>query len=149
MITLADLVADGFQYFPKSGWWKRNGKRVGAVDSKGYVRVTVRGRKYPAHRLAVLWVTGEWPKAEEEVDHRDLRRSNNRWKNLRVVTHQQNAFNFGPRSKTGIRGVTWDKRREKYRVQVMRDGKSMSIGHFDCVELAQLVAEEARGKIYV
>lgn len=140
------LLDGGYRYYPKTGYWKRNGERLGSLNAKGYRLITVAGKKYLAHRLAFIWMEQRWP--DGEVDHDDRKRDNNKWANLIECTHQQNCWNFGARNKTKIRGVTWDKARNKYRVQVMRHGKSYSIGHFADLELAALVAEEARAILY-
>ncbi|QFH28235.1 hypothetical protein D8Z68_07985 [Escherichia coli] len=51
-------------------------------------------------------------------------------------------------SKSGCRGVTWHKRQKKWNVRLGFHGKSKHFGCFDDLELAVLVAEEARDKYY-
>lgn len=53
-------------------------------------RIRVFGRVYSRHRLAWFYMTGEWP---EEIDHRDLDPTNDRWTNLRIATRSQNLAN--------------------------------------------------------
>lgn len=67
------------------------GSVAGSLHKDGYVYIGINRRLYLAHRLAVLWVTGEWP--DEEVDHKNGVRSDNRWLNLRQSSVQQNRMN--------------------------------------------------------
>lgn len=68
------------------------GSTAGRVNSgNGYVDICVDYRRYLAHRLAWLYMTGEWPK--NDVDHRDRVRTNNAWSNLRAATRSQNLAN--------------------------------------------------------
>ena len=57
------------------------GKPTGSYDKDGYVILQINGKKYKAHRVAWLWMTGEWP--EHEIDHKDGQPWNNVWLNLR------------------------------------------------------------------
>lgn len=44
------------------------GDVAGGLDMEGYVRLRLNGRRYKAHRLAIFYMTGKWPKA---VDHKN------------------------------------------------------------------------------
>lgn len=101
----AAWLRDHFEYGCESGRFTRlwpvvtgrgsvrhlAGTLTGAIHKDGYRYLGINGRLYLEHRLAWLWVTGEWP--EKEVDHIDGNRSNNRFSNLRSVTTQQNRMN--------------------------------------------------------
>lgn len=133
----------------------RGRARVGAVAGKvcpdGYVRVGIYGRSYAASNLAWLYMTGSWPK--HEVDHRDLSRSNDAWKNLRPATRAQNEHNQGAQknNKLGLKGVR--RFRTKYRAQIGHEGKTIHLGTFDtpgeaheayCLAASRLHGEFAR-----
>ena len=113
------------------------GDVIGNLDeSNGYVRLTVEGQKFWAHRLAWFYVKGEWP--EFQVDHWDRNRSNNRWKNLRSATQTQNNGN-GPIPKTntsGFKGVTFDSRINMFVAQIGFEGKNYRLGLYDNPEEA-------------
>lgn len=67
-----------------------------------------------------------------EVDHIDRDGLNNRRINLRLATHQQNAYNATPqKNRSGYRGVTWYKPYKKWVVVLMKDGKKHHVGYFD------------------
>lgn len=107
----------------------RAGDRCGRVNQWGYQEIGIKGRLTPAHRLAVLYVTGEWPNGV--VDHINRIRADNRWANLRVGTHQQNCWNAGPRGI--IKGVSWDKAKRKWLAQARIDGVKRNLGRFACI----------------
>lgn len=61
------------------------GKEAGGYDEKGYRRICVNGTKVRAHRLAWLYMTGEWP--EDQLDHINGLKDDNRFVNLREATN--------------------------------------------------------------
>lgn len=63
----------------------------------------------------------------KEVDHANRDKLDNRRRNIRVVTHQQNCQNLGLRSnnKSGVRGVCWDKSRNLWKAGVRVGGRTM------------------------
>lgn len=77
------------------------GSIAGCTTSEGYIRICVNKRYYLAHRLAWLYMFGEWP--AEQVDHINQIKSDNRRVNLRSVTHAENMQNR-MQSKTSISG---------------------------------------------
>jgi hypothetical protein len=91
-------------YNSESGefYWKENisararkGQNAG-TKSNGYIRITKKYIKYTAHRRAWLYMTGEWPRLE--IDRKNHNPSDNRFINLRSVSHQENHKNHGQRS---------------------------------------------------
>lgn len=85
----------------------RRKAKAGAIAGgicHGYRLIGIDGRSYRAHRLAVFYMLGRWP--ESEVDHRNNKRADNRWENLREATSSTNKANTPARpSKSGLRGV--------------------------------------------
>lgn len=123
------------------GWSRKNaGKSAGAISEhcrkgsrpKQYVRIRVYGQDFYAHRLAWLFVHGEWP-GKNEIDHRDDNGLNNRIDNLRRATHAQNGHNVGLRrnNKSGVKGVHWDAQRGRWFASITIEGKSKALGRFD------------------
>lgn len=82
---------------------------AGCVDSSsGYIRVRVLGKKYLAHRIVWALVTGKWP--ENQIDHIDRDRTNNKFMNLRSCTNAENQQNCSLRkdNSSGYKGVSWN-----------------------------------------
>lgn len=111
--------------------------------SGGYLRGKINGRLYRAHRIIWKLVTGTDPKV---IDHRNGKRTDNRWKNLRNVSHHGNSLNCGKytTNTSGRTGVFWDKRRNRWGVSL----SSKILGYFDDKNEAiqvRLNAEKAAG----
>jgi hypothetical protein len=138
----AEELREMLVYDPETGvftWRVMRGKaRVGAKAGNkngfGYIVIMVRHRNYRAHRLAWLYVHGEWP--AEEIDHRNGDPSDNRLTNLRLATRSQNIANTRLRIDTtsGVKGVTWNKRDGNWMAQIRVNGKQIFLGYFDAIE---------------
>lgn len=117
--------------------WKQQKK------SKHYRIVCIRYKKYAAHRLAYLYQTGHWPKAQ--MDHINGNGMDNRWANLREATNQENSKNQRLRStnKSGTTGVLWEADRNLWRAEITIDGKNKYIGRFDNIEDAAVARKQA------
>lgn len=119
---------------------------AGSAAGRGYKRTWVAGKKYTMHRLIWFWHHGTWPEA---LDHINGNRADNRIENLRECTHTQNMWNAkGRKSQTGIKGVTWDKRKNRYRVRFRTGGERNSFGYFKTLEEARIAVEAARTKYH-
>lgn len=103
---------------------------------KGYVSVFVDGKKYAAHRLAWLWMTGKLPL--DQVDHIDANKSNNAWDNLREATNAQNQANTGPRknNRVGLKGAHYQSQMNCWTARITVNGKRHFLGLFDEPEAA-------------
>lgn len=125
----------------------KTGSSAGCKLNSGAIQIMIDGKKFAAHKLAFLYVTGMWP---DEVDHINGNNSDNRWFNLRVCNHSQNLLNrkIDRRSSTGKKNVTVDPRTGKYRVVLSIDGKRKWIGSYDSLEMAELIAIESRIKYH-
>lgn len=132
--------------------WKFNkSKRVKAGYSAGwlcdgYRNIEINNKQYKTHRLAWLYVNGEIP--TNLIDHIDGNRSNNKIFNLREATYQTNSENYRtPKTnKSGIKNVSWYKNLNKWVVSISIKKIKKTIGYFDDLEFAELVAIEARNK---
>lgn len=111
------------------------------------IRIRVDGKLYLAHRLAWLWVRGQWP--PKQVDHEDRNPSNNAWGNLRLATNKQNMENTCVRSgsKSGVVGVSWDSGKGRWHAQIGHNGEVVHLGHYVELEPA-IAARKAAEKLY-
>lgn len=144
-------------YCPETGVFTRKirtsnrvkvGAPAGCTTSQGYVAIRVDRRRYKAHRLAWLYVHGVWP--NNDIDHDDRDRSNNRIDNLRDVTHKQNHENTGLRddNTSGFRGVSSEPRTSKWVARIMHHGKQVNLGTFPTPESASEAYEAMRDRLY-
>lgn len=119
---------------------------VAGWEYNGYREIEIDNKKYKAHRLAWLYVHGEMPK--NLIDHIDNNRSNNKISNLREATYQTNSENYKtPKTnKSGVKNVSWYKKLNKWVVSISVEKTKKTIGYFDDLEFAELVAIEARNK---
>lgn len=115
---------------------ERAHKPVGHVHH-GYLKISVPGHGgIYAHRLAWLYMTGEWP--TKSIDHADCDRSNNAWSNLRLASRQQNAANSirQRRNITNAKGVSKRKDRDGYRAFIQVGDRNVHLGDYNTIEEA-------------
>ena len=112
------------------------GHRAGTVDHAGYRQIKVNLVIYKEHRLAWLYVYGEWP--EEEIDHINGNKADNRLINLRTATRKQNARNRGlvTSNTSGFKGVSWDAKNGKWLATATVAGIQKHIGRYATPEQA-------------
>lgn len=154
MSVTQDQLKDLFDYKDGKLIRKKNGKSaVIAMGMKRYERISVDGKIQTLHRMIFLWHHGYLPKT---IDHIDGDRLNNKIENLREVTQQQNCLNSKHRttSRSPYKNVflqlspknsEW---KQNWIVSLMVNGKRKYIGSFEDLELADLVATEARDKYH-
>lgn len=152
-----ELISEYLNYDPDKGvviWSKDRGQKVkagtvaGSVDKRtGYRTIQIGGYKIRASHVAWFFMTGKLP--TKIIDHKNRKRDDDRWKNLREATASQNSFNrsIGRNNTTGFKGVSFDKRLNKYRAYIKKNGKKRCLGSFDTAEEASdvynIAAEEA------
>lgn len=153
MAITAERLRDLLDYDVETGifTWRSSGKRAGCKGLRNngkYQYWVIRADRvlYSAHRLAWLYVTGEWPR--EIVDHINGDPEDNRFCNLRLADKSRNNSNSKVRAdnKSGLKGV--QRQRNKagtYMARITVNGKSRYIGTFPTKEEAHAAyAAEAR-----
>lgn len=110
------------------------GRILGSLQTDGYLQTRINGKSYLLHRLAWLYVYGNFPL--NILDHKDTDKKNNKIENLRPSTHSKNQFNRGVAtcSKSGAKGVT--KNGNAWRAQARVDGNRYDLGTFKTIEEA-------------
>ncbi len=118
-------------------------KLAGTTDKKGYRKMMIFGKEYYLHRLIWLYCNGIFPRFE--TDHIDGKKANNRISNLRDVTKSENQKNRKLRSDntTGVNGVYYDEKKDKFSATISLDGRSVLLGTFKTLEEATQARELA------
>ena len=124
------------------------GKQAGTIQDSGHRVIEIDGRAYGAHRLAWLWMTGEWP--THEVDHRFSEPDDNRWERLREATHAQNTCNrrVGRNNTSGFKGVHMQKSTGRWIALIGKSGKRHHLGIFDTPEDAHAAYVAAAERLH-
>ena len=115
----------------KIGNSRFSGKTAGCLDkTSGYLIIGVLGKEYRAHRLAWLYMHGEFPKSQ--IDHINHVRTDNRITNLRQVSNHENAKNQRMRNNntSGVTGVYWYESRNKWVAHITINGKYKNLGYY-------------------
>lgn len=115
---------------------------------RGYLIGGIFDQSHLAHRVAWCWYFGHWP--EDQIDHINGDKGDNRISNLRAVTQLVNAKNL-PASRlntSGFRGVSFNKRTGRWRARITADRSERHLGYFaskaDAVA-ARIEAEKEHG----
>lgn len=123
--------------------WKRGvanvraGRIAGSSKGAGYVGIRIDGVSYYAHRLAFLYVEGNFP--DGPVDHVNMNKRDNSFANLRKATDAQNKMNRRALStnQLGVKGVSLDTRIGKYVARIKANGRQKNLGGFSSIEAAK------------
>ena len=153
-VTLA-YAKEHLSYCPLTGYLFRTGSsssekaRACRLLKGGYLRVSLGGSTYGAHRVVWLLNYGCWPKTI--LDHANGVKTDNRLENLRIASVAENTWNQKLRATntSGYKNVSWDKRAKAWIVQLDYKGAHLKLGHFDHIEDAVEVATKARKDLHV
>ncbi len=130
----------------KSGKGRKVGKRPGRISKYGYHEIKLSGKIYFAHKLAWLYVHGHYPQhPQEQIDHVNRDRSDNRIENLRLVKQGENDKNRSryKNAKGPLTGVHWDAERKKWRADICSGDKRYNLGRYDSLFEAAAVRKSA------
>jgi hypothetical protein len=140
MTITAEEVRRQLSYDPETGiftWLVKKisvqkGTIAGSLHNNGYLRIKINGKFLSAHRLAWLITTGSFP--DDQIDHINGIRNDNRIENLRCATNSQNGANKKSCAVIGFKGVTLNGKR--WRARVHYNKKQFNLGTFDTPEEA-------------
>lgn len=142
-------------YDPASGifrWSDRKGAKApaGAMaghrsKALGYIEITIDGTHHWAHRLAWMYVHGEWPR--QNLDHLNRKKDDNRIANLRDVGQSLNALNsVSPRKRKHLLPLGVSKQGSKFAAKLTMGGKCKHLGTFPTPSAAQAAYLAAKVK---
>lgn len=122
-----------------------------AINTKhrqGYWCGVLLGEKVLAHRVAWAIYHGLWP--DDQVDHINGIKTDNRISNLRSATHSENMRNSktDAKNQNGLKGVSFDKSRGQWMARIMVDRKQINLGRFTNAQDAHLAYCEAAVKYH-
>lgn len=140
-----EVLAKLFVYEPDTGTlrWrvrphvaaKRSppGSIAGCIGTAGYWRVPVEGRYYYSHRLIWMMQTGAEP--EDQIDHANGDKTDNRWANLREADNEKNRRNAkrGKNNRSGIKGVCWVRSHKAWAAYITVNKKQTRLGRFKSI----------------
>ncbi|CAM2167894.1 hypothetical protein BLAT2472_10736 [Burkholderia latens] len=118
------------------------------MNEIGRVIVRIDRKPFKAHILAWAIHYGTWP--NREIDHRDRNPSNNAICNLRLSTRSQNTCNQGvsSRSATGLKGVSYHQRRQRFVARISIEGKHKHLGYFTTAQAAHAAYSAAAKELH-
>ena len=116
---------------------KSMGDKAGALcKTLGYHHITIDCKKYRAHRLAWLYMTGSFP--FNQIDHKNRIKNDNSWLNLRDATNAENGRNrkLISTNKSGVSGVHFNNNEKAWRVVIGFNNKKHWFGSYKTLEEA-------------
>jgi hypothetical protein len=127
-----DELKEVLHYDHRSGvfHWVSNGGLAGSLTTDGYISICIRGIRYQAHRLAWLYIYGEFPNGP--LDHDNRIKSDNSISNLTRTTPRMNSKNRKKpvHNTSGVVGVYFDKKTNKWLAAIGVNRKLISLGKF-------------------
>ncbi len=138
---------DGELFWKQRGRSRQIGRPAGAVNRDGYRRIKYMHKLYAVHRL--VW-TYHGNDPVDFIDHINGNVLDNHIENLRAVTHSQNCMNrrMCRNNTSGIKGVHWNSKKEKWIARVGLNYKSYRAGEFDTKEEAAAAVAKLREKLH-
>ncbi len=148
----AERLRELLDYDPTTGIfrWKSSpgprtavGSQAGRIGPKGTTIIMVDGKGLYAHRLAWLHVNGSMPDGYVVAKNGDF--TDTRFDNLAEKSRADAQLTDKLRSTntSGVRGVTWNPEKRKWKVSITRNYRRIYLGMFDTKEEAAIAYETA------
>lgn len=155
-LTQSSLM-EVLHYDPNTGvftWRVSSARRIKVGDvagrqiTGGYWRIHIRGKGYPAHHVAWLYVFGVWPK--DKLDHINQCRLDNRIENLREADGSLNRQNttLQRNNTSGFKGVSRRRSAKRWHAEIMVNKRAIRLGWFDTPEEASRAYLDAKRRLH-
>lgn len=118
-----------FTWIKKNGYKMEINCKAGGINSRGYLVIAFKNRRYSVHRLVWFFEKGIWPK--KIIDHINGNKLDNRIVNLREVTARQNNLNQKRHRAGKLVGAHFNVVSGKWSSSIAIDGKSIFLGNYD------------------
>ncbi len=84
------------------------------------------------------------------MDHIESNKLNNTISNLRWCSNQENQYNrqLNENNTSGIKGVWFNKIRNKWHSQIQINNKQIHIGYYDNIEDAKIARQKRSAELY-
>ena len=152
-------LRERLDYNPDTGiltWKKSNnnglkvGQEAGRISSDGYRDLLFNKERWQVNRIVYYMYHGLDP-LENQVDHKNHDRADNRIKNLRLANLSQNKRNSRvyKNNSSGVTGVYWYSKTQKWIANITKiKGEHKHLGYFINKEDAIQAREEAEIKYF-
>jgi hypothetical protein len=147
-LVRADLEAGKLYWLPRpSGGMRGRGaaifnsrqanKEAASLDRHGYLKLTIKGKAFFAHRVIWALAYGEWPSMA--LDHINGDKSDNRLDNLRLASVIENGRNqsLSAVSTSGVTGVCRDRKPGQWQAYIRSGGRKIHLGTFTSIDEAR------------
>jgi hypothetical protein len=125
--------------FGKKGEWKLCEYKT---SKHGYLVIKINVKSIMIHRLIACCFLGFDINNENEIDHINRMRNDNKIDNLRIVSKSQNQWN------RGAKGCCWNKREKKWTAYIQVNKKRIYLGYYDIEEEARNAYLKAKKKYH-
>lgn len=122
------------------------------INKNGYLisRKSGKDKAVLFHRIVMNALSDDWKEIQIDHIHGEQSKNDNRKSNLRIATASQNGMNkkILPTNNSGVTGVFWHKKREKWIAYITVDGERKHLGYFNDIEDAKQARFQAEQKYF-
>ena len=138
-----EYLKECIDYNPDTGSWKwkiTEGRgiygEIAYYTDKTYLNTRILGKYYTTNRLIWFYMTGEFPSKEVFVLTKNNIFTDLRWDNLCLGSNRDTNQKKKVVSKTGFKGISFNKQHKKYQARIQYSGKNINLGYFPTPEEA-------------
>ena len=141
---VSGFTSTGVEFWIDTGDYETVKRYCWHVDAQGYITGRVRGRDITLHRFLLGAKDGDI------IDHISHNKRDDRKGNLRIVGQSRNMQNskLSKANKSGVTGVSWFERDQKWRASITVNYKAYNLGTYDTFEEAVAARKAAEEKYF-